>query len=420
MNYYEGVRIMKKKLLTIMCVGMLAVSLVGCGKEDKEDKKEKETSTTEESADFDMPDIDVFDSTEDVIDEPTDNPVTEETILDEGWTVVGSDRTGYAELPNDWTEHESEADGGEKYSLQYISPAEDGIVSFLDSDYDYDTNQYDAPDPADVVIDAYVEQYSAMNAVNEGVETANMDGIDFYLTKDSLPEGTYTDYEYVLYTYVAYTNDRFYTVIIEGERSVVEETAERVEATYSISGTSAAGDDVTNEPEEIDDNNQDVSGKTDWETYYASIDGDDYTLPCDLSEFEANGWTMDVSSAGETIDPEDYTYAFLAKGDVVLSVMIANDGTANAIPIEDGIVKGVQFDFHVEDIPCHIEGGIALGTSYDTVIEAFGTPDDVYEDEEEDYKQITYHGATMATDWYTKLEITLENGIVTSIELIHW
>lgn len=33
----------------------------------------------------------------------------------------------------------------------------------------------------------------------------------------------------------------------------------------------------------------------------------------------------------------------------------------------------------------------------------------MYVDDEEDYKQTTYYGANMATDWYTKLEITFEN-----------
>ncbi len=415
-KYHEGELKMKKKILTLMCVGMMALSLVGCDKKDKDDKKEN----TEATIEFDMPD---FDETEEPTEETTEETTGESTTeanVDDGWVLVGSDRTGYTKLPDDWEEHESEADGGEKYSLQYLAPEEDGLVSLVDTDYDFDENQYEVDDPADIVSQAYVEQYGAMGATNESVDIAIMDGIPFYKNIDVLPAGTYTDYEYVLYTYVAYYDGRFYTVIIEGERSKVEEISQKVEVTYSLTGEANPISSSNVDGDDEIENLPQVDGKTDWETYYANVDGEDYVLPCDFSEFTANGWALDESSAGETIEYEDYTYAFIDNGDKEFYVIVANKDSESPIAIEEGIVVGVVFDFHSEGMPGYIEGGISLGTPYDTVIAAFGTPDDIYIDDEDDYKQMTYYGATMATDWYTKLEIIVEDGFVTKIEMVHW
>lgn len=409
---------MKKKILTFMCIGMMALSLAGCDKDEKKDKKE----TTEATVEFELPDFNEPEETEEPADTEevadTKEPTTEEAVEDDGWVMVGSDRTGYVKLPDDWTEHESEADGGEKYSLQYLAPAEDGLVSLIDSDYDFDENQYEVDDPADIVTQAYVEQYGSMGATNEGVDVAVMDGIGFYKTIDILPAGTYTDYEYVLYTYVAYYDGRFYTVVVEGERSKVEEIAEKVEATYSLTGEENTVSSSNVDNDEID--MPQSEGKTDWETYYANVNGDEYTLPCDFSEFSANGWVLDESCDGETIEYEDYTYAFIDNGDKEFYIVVANNYSETPIAIDEGLVVGVVYDFHSEGMPGNIEGGIGLGTSYDTVIEAYGTPDDIYIDDEDDYKQMTYYGETMATDWYTKLEIIVEDGIVTKIEMKHW
>ncbi len=405
---------MKKKLLTMIYIGVFALSLAGC---DKDKDKNEDKKTTESTVEFDLPDLDEPKDTEETTETTTEEPTTEEVVENDGWEVVGSDRTGYVELPEDWTEHESEADGGLKYSLQYLAPAEDGLVTLLDSDYDFDENQYEVEDPADIVTQAYIEQYGAMGGENEEVDQVTMDGIDFYRTIDVLPEGTYTDYEYVLYTYVAYDNSRFYTVIIEGERSVVEDMAISVETTFSVDGEAAStgntgGTETTG--------NDVVAGKTDWETYFVCVDGEEYTLPCDFSEFAADGWILDESSDGELIEYDDYVYAFIEKGDIQMSIIVANKYDEAEIAVDKGQIIGVELDFNVEDIECFIEGGIALGAPYDVVLEAFGTPDDIYEDDEEDYKQITYYGATYADDWYTKLEITFENGVATEIEIVHW
>lgn len=403
---------------------MLALSLVGCDKEkdDKKEKKTTEVSLSDIETQEDSEDINTEESTteEQTTEEKTTEEATTEEISEEGdWVLVGSDRTGYVEVPYDWEEHESEADGGDNYSLQYLSPAEDGLVSLVDTDYEFDENQYNVDDPADIVSQAYVEQYGAMGAVNEGVDLVIMDGIPFYRSIDSLPEGTYTDYEYVLYTYVAYFDGRFYTVIIEGARLVVEDVSYKVETTYSVTGE---GNTVSssNVDEEDDQNMPQVEGKTDWETYYANVDGDEYTLPCDFSKFTANGWVLDESCVGETIEYEDYTYAFIDNGDKEFYIVVANNYSETPIDIDKGLVVGVVYDFHSEDMPGNIEGGICLGTSYDTVISAYGSPDDIYIDDEDDYKQMTYYGATMSTDWYTKLEIIVEDGIVTKIEMMHW
>lgn len=41
--------------------------------------------------------------------------------------------------------------------------------------------------------------------------------------------GSYADYEYYLYTYVAFSGDRFYTIVVEGDKSAVEDIVLKVE-----------------------------------------------------------------------------------------------------------------------------------------------------------------------------------------------
>lgn len=426
---------MKKKFLTFMCIGIMTLSFAGCDKKEESGREDRK-QTTEEVTEIDLPGFGDSDDEENADEEITEEKVEEEkeenlpieeddvTVNDNASTnaseLFGDDRTGYAKLQDGWKVVENVE--GEKYSIQSVSPAEDCIITLLDNDYEFDENEYSVEDPADVVVKAYIEQYGSMEGVNEGVSNVEMAGMDFYLTVDVLPEGTYKDYEYVLYTYVAYENDRFYTVIVEGRRDLVEDISDIVEATYTLNNAGNSDHDTTQNENDSENDSSDitVSANSDWETYYACVDGKDYILPCDFSVFESDGWSVEASGDGELIEYEDYCYAFIEKDDVQMCIVVANKYDKTDITISEGQVVGVVFDYNVDEIMCYIEGGIRLNTTYDEVIEAFGTPDEIYEDDEEDYKKITYYGATYSIDMYTSLDIILEDGVVTEISMIHW
>ena len=70
---------MRKKILTLMCVGLMAISLVGCNK-DKDDSNDRDTTETTEFSlpGFDNQDIDTENETE----EPSSEQITTRIFSD--------------------------------------------------------------------------------------------------------------------------------------------------------------------------------------------------------------------------------------------------------------------------------------------------------------------------------------------------
>lgn len=403
---------MKRRILVCLCAGVMAMSLVGCNDKNNSKKTEKTTEQTTED------DVDVPVSDPQIDDMPIEN--TEEPVVTgTDWVVGGCDRTGYAEVGADWEEHESTAEGGEQYSLQYVSPNEDVLVSLVDNDYGYDAVQHeDIKDPASIVLSGYIDQYEQAGGYNVSTDQIVMDGTVFYRTMDCIPAGGLTDYDYYLYTYVAYVNDRFYTVIVEGMEEAIEEPAERIEDTFSFDGSGSGSVSGTVSGTGDDSGISGITGASDWESYQAVIDGDSYTLPCSFSEFEANGWSVEADYQDEMIDGDDYSFIYIERNGCEASVIIANKGSGS-IPAQNGQVVGVYIDHNLEGTVSYIAGGIELGMDYNDVINTFGTPDDVY-DGGDDYMVLTYTGEEYADDFFSALGITIMDNEVIEIELKHW
>lgn len=398
---------MKRRILTGLCLGVMVLSLVGCNDKSNSKKTEKTTEQTTED-DWDTP------ISEPQIDDMTIEDTEEPVGTDAGWVLGGCDRTGYAEVGADWEEHESTADGGNLYSLQYVAPEEDVLVSFVDNDYGISAvQQENVEDPADKVISAYIEQYEQAGGYNVSTDEIAMGGTVFYRTIDCIPEGGLTDYDYYLYTYVVYVYERFYTIIVEGMEVSVEEAAERIEDTFSFDGAGSGSADIGD-----DSGVTGIAGSSDWESYQVVIDGDSYTLPCSFSEFEANGWGIESYYQDEMIDEDDYSYIYIERNGCEASVVIANK-EEGSILAEKGQVVGICIDYNLEGTVSHIAGGIEIGTDYGDVINAFGTPDDVYDDGD-GYMVLTYTGEEYGDDFFSGLEITIMDGEVTEIELKHW
>lgn len=414
---------MRKKIVTFLCVGVMALSLAGCD-DKKEDKREKETTevgSDELNVSFPGAD-DEDDKTEATTEEPDDTE--EEIIADSDWVTGGCDRTGYVDVPAGWKEYEST--NGEAYCLQYYTDEQDGIISLVDNDYGFDAEENNVADPALVVSEHYIEQHEELGATNISTEEVSMAGTTFYKSVDCVPEGTLTDYDYYMYNYVAYDSesDRFYTVTLEGKEDVIEGLDERIEETFSFdgsgAGTNAVDDDDSDDIDEDDDNagSANVAGSSDWASYQVIVDGESYTLPCDFSKFEANGWSIAEAYEEDTIPGDDYIYVNIERNGQEADIIISNKGS-NDIKAAEGEVVGVSIDFNLEGTKSCIAGNIGLGSSYKDVISAFGTPDDEY-DVDDESKVLTYTSADSEDDYFSGLEIWITNGEVSEIEIKHW
>ncbi|MCM1287743.1 MAG: hypothetical protein NC240_05485 [Clostridium sp.] len=395
---------MRKKIITFLCAGFMVFSLAGCGKEDKdwEITSNKTTTTSIPTTDTEAPP-----STEDI------KPAADE----DNWVTVGSDRTGYADVPDNYQKHESRENG--QYSLQYISEADGGLVTLLDSNYGLDSSVLaNEADPANIILQAYQSQYSQMNGTNIDQTEVSMDGVSFYRSIDSMPAGSIQSYEYWLYTYVAYTNDKFYTVIAEGKEDTVRGLSKKIEDTFHFNDSSAgnSGSNVSAGGSGAG-STLGESGEAAWTNYEIILDGDKYTLPCNVSALEANGWSiLDTTYDEDVLEPDDYNIVIIERNDIEAWVLIGNTNGSGNISHHDGQLIGINIDYSLEDTNSSA-GGVQLGMTVDEVMSILGEP--TYSDSDEDYIWLTYDSPDYLQDFFSMLDITLTDGRVTEIDVRH-
>lgn len=394
---------MRKKVITLLCAGFMVFSLTGCGDDDTGKGKDKTAipiSTSIQPTDTE---------------EPEEPPIEEiKPNTDYDWVTAGSDRTGYAKVPGNYQKHESTEKG--QYSLQYVSTQDGGLITFLDSNYglDSDTLAQEA-DPANIIIQAYESQYEQMNGSNIEKTAVIMDGVSFYRSIDSVPAGSIQSYEYWLYTYVAYTNDRFYTVIAEGKEDTARELSEKIEDTFHFdegntdsNGSSSGGSSTIGE-----------SGEANWTNYEIILDGDKYTLPCSVSELEANGWSFSdfVYDADDVLEPDGYNYIFMERNGVEAYVIIGNPSENSSTTFRAGQLIGLIIDYSLADTDSSAAGGVTLGMNLNQVISILGEPAYSYNDANE--IMLTYESPDYMQDMFSTLDIFLTDDVVTEIEIGH-
>ncbi len=204
------------KLTIILLILML---LVGCGNDNSSqqttDAVGQEQTAGEENQD----------ATQSI---PTTDPSY--------WSLRGSDRTGYVMVPYNWTEQEYEYELEKNYSLMLISPERNAMVSLIENNYGYDPKQYDSQEPGKYILEAYIDQYETQGGQNLSVENVEINGYTFYKSTDCYPAGVYADYDYYLHTYVTFTGDRFYTIVVEGEQGAIADVITKLEESFSATG----------------------------------------------------------------------------------------------------------------------------------------------------------------------------------------
>lgn len=200
-----------KRIIKTQLIILALMMLVGCGNDNSVPKE-----TTESTAQAQT--------------EITENiPETDPAY----WTTRGSDRTGYVTVPYNCTEEEYEYEFEGNYSLMLISPERNAMVSLIENNYGYDPKQYDSQEPAEYIMEAYAAQYESQGGAHIDTEIVDINGYTFYKSTDCYPAGSYADYDYYLHTYVTFTGDRFYTIVVEGDKAAIEGIVTKVEESFS-------------------------------------------------------------------------------------------------------------------------------------------------------------------------------------------
>ena len=156
-----------------------------------------------------------------------------------------------------------------------------------------------------------------------------------------------------------------------------------------------------------------------WDSFAIQIDDDVYTIPCGLSDFLENGWSLSEGDPDSRLAGADQPYGEFPNRELSLtndkeqsiSVTVYNTSEAS-VPIEDGMVGRLSvsngsLDFYGADL--QLPGGLMLGwATVEDVIDQYGEPSDRYEN-----YNVTYEleGAE-----YTKhLDLTFYNGFLSGI-----
>ena len=203
-----------RRLIKVNIIFVALLMLMGCGKDNAVSQGSASAIENEQAA---------------IIE---NIPITDPAY----WTTRGSDLTGYVQVPYNWTEDEYEYELEEHYSLMLISPERNAMVSLVKNNYGFDPNMYDSQPPGEVILESYISQYESQGGQNLEVANVLIGEYDFYRSVDCYPAGVYADYDYYIYTYVTYTGDRFYTMMIEGELEAIEPIVAKVEESFSAMG----------------------------------------------------------------------------------------------------------------------------------------------------------------------------------------
>lgn len=156
-----------------------------------------------------------------------------------------------------------------------------------------------------------------------------------------------------------------------------------------------------------------------WDSFAIQIDDDVYTIPCRLSDFLENGWSLSEGDPDSRLAGADQPYGEFPNRELSLtndkeqsiSVTVYNT-SESSVPIEDGTVGRLSvsngsLDFYGADL--QLPGGLMLGwATVEDVIDQYGEPSDRYEN-----YNVTYEleGAE-----YTKyLDLTFYNGFLSGI-----
>lgn len=135
-----------------------------------------------------------------------------------------------------------------------------------------------------------------------------------------------------------------------------------------------------------------------------ALNGKVWSLPSPLREWEADGWESSETQDTE-LEAESYTTEgeILQKGDDLVTVFMVNPESEKK-PLKDCYVGKAELQWEQEGQVIQLPGDITMGKSVlNDVLDAYGTPQDQYEEKEEIY--VTYeYGMYKEADFIFNLE----------------
>lgn len=219
---------------------------------------------------------------------------------------------------------------------------------------------------------------------------------------------------YVDVTFMEYDSVGEITVPDEAVSQAVDITDESLDLPADDSGLYES--DVTPaEPVETDE----ALGDS-WESYTVQINDTVITLPCSMSDLEAAGVTLDTEYTPEdyVVNAGEFELAWFedTSGDSIM-VDMTNTGE-EAAAIRDCQVSSICADAYSlsnGSLKVIFPGGIQIGSTEGDLLEAFGEPDDTYEDEEYGNSHFWYgDGSYMSS---CNASITPDSGLVEMITI---
>lgn len=120
-----------------------------------------------------------------------------------------------------------------------------------------------------------------------------------------------------------------------------------------------------------------------WDSYTVQINDTVLTLPCEIADLEALGFTLNTSytPANYMINVDEYELAYFmdASGNEIMVDVLNNTGEAQEL--QDCIIAGISVDeYDIEDgLTVIFPGGIQIGSTKDEVLAAYGEAEDPYE-----------------------------------------
>lgn len=168
---------------------------------------------------------------------------------------------------------------------------------------------------------------------------------------------------------------------------------------------------------------------SDWSDLTFLFDGEKYQLPASYEDFEENGWCVDAAEygykEGYTLNPGDQTFGTIClendkySDDVLVKIgFINNDDEAQELL--DCNIWCIEVDTSygsekLDDVPeMKLAEGIGMGSSEEETLQAFGKPEETYEDKNDEYKTLYYRNSS--TYQRMTLNISKKYGI-TKIQL---
>ncbi|WP_059067228.1 DUF6612 family protein [Mediterraneibacter massiliensis] len=216
----------------------------------------------------------------------------------------------------------------------------------------------------------------------------------------------------------------FYIEMTYVEYDKVKEIKVPDEAKEAVSGDAA--DDFDMDEDEGTDKKATPakqSGKLgdSWDSYTVQINDTVLTLPCEMSELEALGLTLDTSytPANYMVNTGEYELAYFMDENGNQIMVDALNTSGSALELKDCLVGGISVDdYGLENggMTVIFPGGIQIGSTVEEVTAAYGACEDVYEGDYMDmyswYAEDSYYNGC-------EIDFEAETGLVMSMYMDH-